>query len=170
MRVFATKMAVGPSAAPITAMEAASLRSKKKPARSYNKVWKNLNKKLRKRLMRYTNSEYGEEKSKTCHSRERSCGKLDQKNDIAGGQIYAAFHLKTLGGHILFRAALGKAVVSVHILFHGCFSFPYSLRKTFILPSYCRFRPAGPPGAPGRRDPRRRPSCGPQCGCDPAHR
>ena len=32
-RVLATKMAVGPSAAPITAMEAASGRSKKKPAR-----------------------------------------------------------------------------------------------------------------------------------------
>ena len=34
LRVFATKMAVGPSAAPMTAMEAASFRSKKKPARN----------------------------------------------------------------------------------------------------------------------------------------
>ena len=32
--VLATKMAVGPSAAPITAMDAASLMSKKKPARN----------------------------------------------------------------------------------------------------------------------------------------
>ena len=32
-RTLATKMAVGPSAAPMTAMEAASFKSKKKPAR-----------------------------------------------------------------------------------------------------------------------------------------
>ena len=36
--------------------------------------------------------------------------------DIAGGQIYAAFHLKTLGGHILFRAALGQATRSIEAL------------------------------------------------------
>ena len=33
-RVFATKMAVGPSAAPMTAMDAASFISKKNPARN----------------------------------------------------------------------------------------------------------------------------------------